>query len=362
MSRAGIHLGATLFALLAFVIPSIAKADNETDAGLCGIYAVYGAAKLLGRNVDFASLLRTDFLDSEKGGSSLAGLERAVKFLHLHGRFYSNLTLVDLRNSPYPAILHVRSTPESDYNHFVLLVRIEGDNAVIMDSGKAAAAVPLSTLLPRWSGRAMFVSTAPVDMAAVLRESDLLTVLFVIIAVLAICIVRLMERRIAGTKTAVGKLRIGGETAVLLLLAGTIAISINRFTYGGFLFSSHGVTEVEDWYTQAFDRTVTTAQVRAMAKRGAIIVDGRDEEDYRSGHLPGAINIPYGSVWSFDGTESNRPLLPTVNKTHTIIVYCASSECMVAHFIARSLIDRHFQNIYVYTGGMKAWLLANKAR
>ena len=90
-----------------------ALSDREAPASragdpYCGIYAVYATARLLGRPVDFQSLLQPNFVDTP-GGSSLTALGRAAEKVGLVSRPLGGLMPSALDGYGGLAILHVRS-------------------------------------------------------------------------------------------------------------------------------------------------------------------------------------------------------------------------------------------------------------
>jgi rhodanese-related sulfurtransferase len=65
--------------------------------------------------------------------------------------------------------------------------------------------------------------------------------------------------------------------------------------------------------------TISRDELKRKIDRGDsfLLVEALPEEKYQSGHLPGAINVPYDKV---------RELAPTLlpDKAAEIVVYCAS--------------------------------------
>ena len=61
--------------------------------------------------------------------------------------------------------------------------------------------------------------------------------------------------------------------------------------------------------------TAQDVQSRMSGKKKAVLVDARSPEEYREGHISGAINIPAEQMKALAG------LLPK-NKTTPIIFYC----------------------------------------
>jgi len=93
----------------------------------------------------------------------------------------------------------------------------------------------------------------------------------------------------------------------------------------------------------------------ALEKREAgLVVDVREPDEYRDGHIPGAINIPRGvielSIWPQvgfpDATDTNR----------RITLYCGSGvRCVLA---AKSLQDLGFTNVVAVDMRIADWAKA----
>src|SRR5579872_3085081 len=70
--------------------------------------------------------------------------------------------------------------------------------------------------------------------------------------------------------------------------------------------------------------TFTTGPVevshRLKAHENINVVDVREEEDYRKGHIPGAINLPRGKWGTLEGLSKDRPN----------ILYCYTQQCHLA--------------------------------
>ena len=82
----------------------------------------------------------------------------------------------------------------------------------------------------------------------------------------------------------------------------------------------------------------------------AIFIDARDPEDYKSGHIQEAINIP------FDYYEDYEDLIDGLDETAIYIIYCSGSECSLSIELADYLYnEKLFEKILVFEGGWPEW-------
>lgn len=93
-------------------------------------------------------------------------------------------------------------------------------------------------------------------------------------------------------------------------------------------------------------KRITSHQAKEkLSYSNAILVDIRDEESFRSGHIEGATHL----------TQENLPLfLTSSSKTIPILVMCyhGNSSQMVAKF----LTEQGFEDVYSVDGGYEGWV------
>ena len=80
-----------------------------------------------------------------------------------------------------------------------------------------------------------------------------------------------------------------------------------------------------------------------IGKRNVIIIDLRDEEEYRAGHIPSSVNIPYEELDEHKGSLQRNCLL---------IFYCDRGH--ISLMAARDLIKDGY-NIKSLYGGIRAY-------
>jgi rhodanese-related sulfurtransferase len=74
------------------------------------------------------------------------------------------------------------------------------------------------------------------------------------------------------------------------------------------------------------------------------VIDVRFEEDFRTGHIPGAVNLPKDRWSSFDGLTHDRPN----------VVYCYTTTCYLATKACKEFAESGYPVIELF-GGFEEW-------
>jgi len=85
---------------------------------------------------------------------------------------------------------------------------------------------------------------------------------------------------------------------------------------------------------------------RMMSQPGAVVIDVRESDEWRQGHLGNAISIPRGFLEL--RIEEKVP-----DHKAPVILHCASGTRSL--FAARALREMGYENVYNVTGGFNAW-------
>lgn len=85
-----------------------------------------------------------------------------------------------------------------------------------------------------------------------------------------------------------------------------------------------------------------------MAKTQVLVIDVRNMQEFGEGHIPGAMNIPYGQASAEE--EALR------KETRTIVLYCACVNESSAARAAVEMSDLGIPNIKVLLGGWDEWV------
>ena len=89
-------------------------------------------------------------------------------------------------------------------------------------------------------------------------------------------------------------------------------------------------------------QTIDSNKAMELIEDDAVIIDVRTAQEFASGYIDGAINIPVDNISSID-----------YEKDTVIILYCASG--MRSSNAAKALIDLGYTNIYNLDGGLINW-------
>jgi rhodanese-related sulfurtransferase len=82
----------------------------------------------------------------------------------------------------------------------------------------------------------------------------------------------------------------------------------------------------------------------------AIFIDARDPEDYESGHIKDAINIPY------DYYEDYQEIIDALDDAGLYIIYCSGEECSLSIDLADYLYnDKLIDKLLIFEGGWPEW-------
>lgn len=84
---------------------------------------------------------------------------------------------------------------------------------------------------------------------------------------------------------------------------------------------------------------------------GVVLVDVRPAERYRTGHLPGAINIQLPEL---------RPTDPRFHKVKHIVVYADGPRNTLSHAAAKKLLTGGKARVSDFRGGIDAWRRADR--
>lgn len=101
------------------------------------------------------------------------------------------------------------------------------------------------------------------------------------------------------------------------------------------------------------ERIDLDSALAAYTEGTAIFVDARENEFYRLGHVPGAVNLPRGGF-----RKEIAEFQSKVEKFRAVVVYCSESSCEDSRIIAGALKRLGYGNVVVFEGGWEEWQAA----
>jgi len=323
-------------------------------SGYCGIYCLYMTMKLFNVDIEPTKLLKPEYIGSHKG-SSLAELQKAARDNGLYAVPIEKLTSRELRRSPYPVILHVKSSADKkNYDHYELFLGTHNGRARLCNPPEPVRLVPFYELAPRWDGTGLMVSKNPIDLGVVFAPARKRLLIGSAIAVMTILIIRWGRRRWLPPTAIISRARQfglsaaqGAGLALLALLSGIVYHFVND---EGFLAHPNATASIEQAHLGGFIPRINRKQARKLLNENAVLVDARLNDDFKAGHLEGAINIPVDI-----SDDERRKVMAAIAKNARIVVYCQSSGCKFAEKIAIKLMSDGFDNVSLSKGGWREW-------
>jgi len=329
-----------------------------TSGSYCGIYCLYAVMKLSNIDVDPNELLKPEYIGSHKG-SSLAELKKAAEDNRLYAAPVGKLTTRWLCQSPYPVILHVKSTADrKEYDHYELFLETKDGQARLYGPPAPVRLVPFYKLAPRWDGTGLIVSDTPIDLGAVFAPARKRFIIYAVIAIAVILSIRWVRRHWLPSLNMMSRRRSFGlsiaqvaglATAVLLW-----AITYHFANDEGFLAHPDATAAIQQAHLDSFLPKLTERQVRKLLNTDTVFIDARIPTDFEAGHLKGAINVPANTC-----QDEHQKAMADVAKDARIVIYCQSAGCPFAKKVAIKLITDGYSNVSLFKDDWQKWAAKN---
>jgi rhodanese-related sulfurtransferase len=148
------------------------------------------------------------------------------------------------------------------------------------------------------------------------------------------------------------------QGALIILIAAAVSFSVNHFRKGGLPLVGDRVPPISKAGSSGLktagsygDMIISLEEARALfLTNGAVFIDARPEEIYRSGHIKGALNLP---------PDRMDELLPVVAAQippdSLIVTYCDGESCTLSEEAALQLSAKGFSHVQVLVNGWSVW-------
>jgi rhodanese-related sulfurtransferase len=140
------------------------------------------------------------------------------------------------------------------------------------------------------------------------------------------------------------------QSVVIVLIAAALSLWVNHFRQDGLPLlgspkaGSNGSKTAEE-------PVVSIEEARALfLTNGAVFIDARPAEVYRSGHIRGALNLPQDSL-----EESLSVVMEQIPPDSLIITYCDGESCSLSQEATLELSARGYSNVQVLVNGWSVW-------
>ncbi len=91
-----------------------------------------------------------------------------------------------------------------------------------------------------------------------------------------------------------------------------------------------------------------------FAEGKGLFVDARPSEEFRAGHISGALSLPFATA----GEAALGALISAIGPERSLVVYCSGGDCQSSLGLARLLAGRGLKEVRVFPGGWTEWTAA----
>lgn len=263
--------------------PAAATSDKEghektLPRNYCGVFCLYGAAKVLGQEIAFDHLVDERYISTGEG-SSVADLLNAADDHGLHAVALERMSLGMLESAEWPVILHVKASPDTPrYRHYVLLLAAERGRYLVYDPPTPPTWMSAGELNVVWNGTGIVVADEPVTELELAGAWGLGWIVAAVAIVLLGWPLRLAAQRMLPADVLTGRRRVCLELSAIALAASLIAVG---------------------WHVRASNGLVRSAEATAIIRQlhfaPVAVVEG------------GAMNGALPDVSEGDGEDGRNP-------------------------------------------------------
>jgi rhodanese-related sulfurtransferase len=141
------------------------------------------------------------------------------------------------------------------------------------------------------------------------------------------------------------------QSLALVLLSAGIAFSVNSLRPDGLALVRPGHHLADVAAAGAVPAVVSLERARTLFETGkAVFLDARPLRDYQTGHIHGAINLPWQEIDAYFDT-----VMPRLPVDKPIIVYCDGEACTLSRDLAQFLAEAGFSDSRVLVNGWSLW-------
>ena len=145
------------------------------------------------------------------------------------------------------------------------------------------------------------------------------------------------------------------ESAIIILVAAVVALGVNSFRAQGLPLIEPDGQVIQENAANSDNaiviREISMKRAIALYRSGkALFADARGGNEFNSGHIKGALNLPEGQFDRWIGA-----FLEKTDPGVTIITYCEGYYCPLAKDLGLKLVMAGFENVYYLPDGWGNW-------
>lgn len=96
-------------------------------------------------------------------------------------------------------------------------------------------------------------------------------------------------------------------------------------------------------------RTITVKEAKLLHKSADVLfMDARPHDAFLKHRIPSAVSVPYN-------TARTNSELDKMDKNQAIVAYCNSASCPMAEALITVLLEKGFQRVILFSGGIVEW-------
>ena len=149
------------------------------------------------------------------------------------------------------------------------------------------------------------------------------------------------------------------KTLGIIFIGSAIGLTYNTISPGGIALKGSWSPRINSDslvvpydYEEGIDPPAISLDYAMMKfqSKNTVFLDSRYPEDFKAGHIKGAINLPCEEF------EEHAPqVLLKLPKDEEIIAYCDGTECETSLLLARELLELGYEDVKVFFGGWQEW-------
>lgn len=120
--------------------------------------------------------------------------------------------------------------------------------------------------------------------------------------------------------------------------------SIKNYISGELLKSENGNLQVS-----SEPKHISLKEALRLHEANVIFIDARDAEDFLSGHIENAINVPYNKLAEYQKVLSRIP------KDEPLVSYCGGTDCELSILLGNKLAQMGYSKVFIFFGGWNSW-------